>query len=687
MCCVPTWIRWRPERISRATPPIADEAGTLVDSTTVETQPYQQRSRRGACNLVLVLVLLLTLCGPGAASADPGETEPDLQTVGTLLDEVVPAQLADADIPGAVVTVVADGETVLSKGYGEADPASGMTMDPETTGIYTGSIAKLFTATAAVQLVEQGKLDLHTDVNEYLTDIEVPNTFDDRPVTLHHLLTYTSGFDDDIYGWSQWGLQDLPDLEEFAHDELPARVRPPGELVAYNNYDYVLAGRLIEIASGQDYSDYITEHVLEPAGMADTSNGQPHPESQSTTVTPGYRATDDGQQRAGGQLSPATPAGPDVITTGADMGRFMTAQLNEDSPLGGGIPAMMQEEQFTSHPDLPGMGYAWEQRTIQGQDVVTKDGDQPGTHHNMALLPEHDVGIHVAYNGDGTNQTAFWGGKELVRAVVAEAFAESATPTSSDALVVSDTDAAEAVAGTYRSARASHSNFTKVSTLTAPVTVEAAGPGRITTVGLAYDPNVGEQTWVAPSRDHYVLEGGGAELGITDAGAIVTSQMPSSSFEPLDWYESPTLHLAVLGAAVLMLLAAFVVIPIRLVTGRGSTRAAASPGARVAQVLAWVAGLCTVVFASGFMIVTADANLLSQIPLTGHPALSIALNTMSVLALVAAAMIVMAVLAWVRGWWMTRGRILYTAMAVSACALVAIAVFYRLIGVPLTLTV
>lgn len=657
--------------------------------TTVRTQSYHQnRSHRRPDALLLALAALAMLCAPGVAAADPGQHGPELEGVGPLLDELVPAQLAEGQIPGAVVTVVAEGETVFSQGYGEADPTTHTAMDPDRTGVYTGSIAKLFTATAVLQLVEQGELDLHTDVNEYLTDLEIPETYPGRPVTLHHLLTYSGGFDDDIYGWSQWDRQDLPSLKEFTADELPTRVRPPGELVAYNNFEYVLAGRLVEIASGQDFSDYVAEHVLDPAGMVDTSVGQPHPAGDLTTVTPGYRPTEDGQTRAGAQLSPATPAGSDVVTTGADMGRFMSAQLDADSLLGTDVPPAMQHQQFSAHPDLPGMGYAWEQRPMHGQQVVTKDGDQPGTHHNMALLPEHGLGIHIAYTGDGTNQAAYWGGKELVRAVLAEAFADGDGASSGDtASVASGQEAVDAVVGTYRSVRTSHANFTKVSSLTAPVTIEADGPGRITTVGLSDDPDVTAQTWVATAPDRFVLEGGGAELGVTGSGDLVTTQMPSSSFEPLAWYQSPALHLVTLAVAAAVLLAAFVLLPVRLIAGRRGARVAAPVGARIAQVLAWIAGLCTVIFAVGFVIVTADANLLMQVPLTGSPALSIALNTMSVLALVALAMLILAVLAWVRGWWTPRGRVLYGVMTVSACALVAVAVFYRLIGVPLTLTV
>src|SRR5699024_3208715 len=145
---------------------------------------------------------------------------------------------------------------------------------------------------------------------------------------LRHLLTYTSGFDYDVYGWSQWRAGELPTLEEFAGLAMPDRVRPPGELTAYNNFDFVLAGRLIEIASGQDYEDYIAEHVFAPAGMDDSSAGSASARSLPPP-TKGFRPTDEGQETTGGHLSPAVPTGADVATTSSDMGRFMNALLDE----------------------------------------------------------------------------------------------------------------------------------------------------------------------------------------------------------------------------------------------------------------------------------------------------------------------------------------------------------------------
>ncbi|GAA1944061.1 serine hydrolase [Brevibacterium antiquum] len=635
------------------------------------------------------LIVLLIVGAPTVALAEEQpQTPADLSDVGTIIDEMVPRQLEDGDIPGAVVTVVADGKTVHSQGYGDAEPKTGEPMDAQSTGIYTGSEAKLLTATAALQLVEKGKLDLDTDINAYLDSVDIPNTFPGQPITLRDLLTYTSGFDYDVYGWSQWSEDELPTLEEFAGLAMPPRVRPPGELIAYNNFDFVLAGRLVEIASGQEYSDYIKEDVLTPAGMSDTTVGQPHPDSAVASLTPGYRPSGGGQEQTGAQLSPASPAGPDVITTGADMGRFMTAMLSEDSPLGTDVPTTMQQQQFTVDPRMPGMGFAFEHRPMNGQKVVTKDGDQPGTHHNLALLPEHDIGIHVAYNGDGTNQAAFWGGKELVRSIIDQQFPSEENTAEASAKEPASSADASVFDGIYRPARASKTTFTKVGTLTSPITVETDSPGKLTTVGLSENPDVSEQTWVQTSSAQFRSSDGEATLAFTDSGDMVTSQIPNDSFSPVPWYASPFLHLIMMGIAGLVLLAAFVFLPVRAIVGRaGSREEPGTVGARTANLLAWAAGLCFTAFGVGFALVSSDANRLTELPFTGSPTLSIALNTMSVMGAITVAMVVFTVLAWIHRWWGIWGRLIYSLVAISAIVIVAIAVYYRLIGVPLTITV
>ena len=110
-------------------------------------------------------------------------------------------------------------------------------------------------------------------------------------------------------------------------------------------------------------------------------------------------------------------------------------------------------------------------------------------------------------------------------------------------------------------------------------------------------------------------------------------------------------------------------------------------GGRAAQALTWLNGLCLVLFGAAFAMVSADPNLLMQIPFTGSPALSFALNTMTVMAVLTLALIGLSAAAWLRRWWSVRGRIALTITTVAATAFVAVAIYYRLIGPPFTLPV
>src|SRR5438132_4611467 len=106
----------------------------------------------------------------------------------------MPVQLGREDIAGAVIVVVRDGKIFFAKGYGYADVEKRKPVSPDNTLFRPGSISKLFTWTAVMQQVEQGKLDLDRDVNEYL-DFKIPPAFG-KPITLRNIMTHTPGFED-----------------------------------------------------------------------------------------------------------------------------------------------------------------------------------------------------------------------------------------------------------------------------------------------------------------------------------------------------------------------------------------------------------------------------------------------------------------------------------------------------------
>ncbi|MFB7032502.1 serine hydrolase domain-containing protein [Streptomyces sp. NPDC056295] len=147
--------------------------------------------------------------------------------------------------------VVTDGRTVLSKGYGVADVGRRTPVDPDRTGFFLGSLAKLFTTQAASLLVADGRVDPKADVNDSLRAVTGTDTCPGRPVTLHHLLTHTAGFDSDLVGRTKARPEDVEPLAESLTVRRPPRVRPPGVVAAYDNYGYALAGRLVAEVSGR----------------------------------------------------------------------------------------------------------------------------------------------------------------------------------------------------------------------------------------------------------------------------------------------------------------------------------------------------------------------------------------------------------------------------------------------------
>ncbi|HZE41246.1 MAG TPA: serine hydrolase domain-containing protein [Stackebrandtia sp.] len=628
--------------------------------------------------LCLFLTAATVLILPSPASADPATS---LSDVGGLIDKIVPKQLSDGGIPGAIVTVVADGKTVFAKGYGKADVDSGRRMDARTTGFHTASEAKLYTATAVLQLVGEGKLDLDADVNRYLRSFKVPDAFGE-PVTVRDLLTFTSGFDYDVYGWSQWDAAHQPSLASFAKDQLPQRVRAPGEYIAYNNYDYVLAGYLVELASGQSYGDYVHRHVFAPLGMDHTSAARHHPSGLDSTLATGYRPVDRGQVATRGQLSPVAPAGGDTITSSSDMAAFMKAQLSDDPRLGAGVAKQLRRQQFTSDKRMPGMGFGFEQRPRDGQKVAFKDGDLPGIHHDLALLPDAGIGIHVVYNGDGEDSAAFWDGKHLINSVIDHYFTRSGK----DAATGIGGDVSK-YAGSYEAARTTRSNFARVATLMAPVTVSATGSGRLRTTGLSEDPNVSTQDWIQVDPGYFVEIGGDHTLSFDSSEALISSDQPSSAFFKRDGLDSPTLHLWTLALTALVLLVALAWIPIQALIRRLRHRDRHPLGARAARLLAWVTSLGVAGYLTGFAMVNADSNKLMQDFLTGNWLLSLTLNTATFIGAFAIALVVTAVVAWARGWWTVSGRVGYSVWALAAAGFMWIVLTYNLIGVPVTLTV
>ena len=220
---------------------------------------------------------------PTQASPAPELTKADFET---FLDALIPSQLRNRNIAGAVVSVVKDGQVLFQKGYGYADVEEKKPVIPDQTLFRPGSISKLFTATAVMQLVEQGKLDLDRDVNDYL-DFPIPKTYPD-PVTLRQLLTHTGGFEETLKNLFVAHESDMKPLRTYLVNEMPARIFPPGKIPSYSNYGFTLAGYIVERVSGENFERYIENQILKPLRMNNSTFDQPLPAQLAPQMSKGY---------------------------------------------------------------------------------------------------------------------------------------------------------------------------------------------------------------------------------------------------------------------------------------------------------------------------------------------------------------------------------------------------------------
>ncbi|NCC37265.1 MAG: class A beta-lactamase-related serine hydrolase, partial [Chloroflexia bacterium] len=354
---------------------------------------------KNATNLSVVIAIVLMLFtavmvatrqdGDRATDAPAGyallgETPPqpasplDAATVTAFFDTMLPQQLAAYQIPGAAVAVVKDGAILFAQGYGYADLDRQQAVSADQTLFRTGSVAKLFTWTAVMQLVEQGKLDLHTDVNTYLTGFRLPDTYPE-PITLAHLLTHTAGFEDASRGAMRAQPDDLEPLGDYLAHAIPARVLPPGQVTAYSNYGAALAGYIVEQVSGQSYAQYMQEQIFDPLGMTHTTVAQPVPATLAAHLATGYAPVNGIPQPQAFEVFQIAPAGS-ASAPASDMARFMLAHLQAGASgdrrmLQPQTVQLMRQVHFRNAPELSGVGYGWYELSINGRRPVTHAGD------------------------------------------------------------------------------------------------------------------------------------------------------------------------------------------------------------------------------------------------------------------------------------------------------------------------
>lgn len=496
------------------------------------------------------------VAAPVATTADesaPALTRTDLEA---WLDGFMPYALARGDIAGSVVVVVKDGEILFQKGYGYADVAERKPVDPERTLFRPGSVSKLFTWTAVMQLVEQGKLDLDRDVNEYL-DFKIPPR-NGKPITLRNIMTHTSGLEEQVRALISSDPEGILPLGDALKHWVPTRIFAAGSTPAYSNYATALAGYIVQRVSGESFDDYIDRHIFDPLGMVHSSFRQPLPERLQPLVSKGYQLGSDDEPKPY-ELINLAPAGS-LAATGADMGRFMIAHLQNGAYgsariLEADTAERMHTTALTMIPPLNRMLLGFYETNVNGHRAIAHGGDTQWFHSYLHLFPDDGVGLFVSVNSSGRE-----GAAGAIRGALFQEFADRYLPGPApqgkvDAAVAKQH--AQQMVGRYTNSRRSEDGFIALANLAGQAKVVANEDGTITVpmlTGLDGQP----QTWreIAPYVWRDVAGDDRLAAKVVDGRVQRFSVDPFSPFmmfEPAPWWKSSAWLLPLLVAGLVAL--------------------------------------------------------------------------------------------------------------------------------------
>lgn len=537
----------------------------------------------------------------------------DPEELRAFIDPIFADHMDEFAIPGAAFVMVKDGEILSSSGYGVIEEGSDTPVDPERTIFDLGSIGKLFTTTGVMQQIERGELDLDTDVNQYPTEVEVPDTYDE-PITLRHLLTHTAGFDDRMFvGMVATGPDDIQPLADNLSEHMPPRVRPPGQVNQYSNAGMTLAGHLIEAVSGERFGDYIASNIFDTLGMDRTTYD--YPAGLVPDMATGHEALPNPATPMETWHLNQRPAGG-IRSTATDMAAFMIAHLNQGEYDGTRILEPKSVEQmhataFQMHEGVSGSALGFIEHQVGDRRGLQHGGQWVGFSSLLYLLPDEETGIFVSYN----HGAGIYAQVELLEAILGRYF-PAEDPDSTDAEISS----ASRLDGTYRWNRMDRHSFMQLPSMLTAHTLEVQSHDD-GTISTTMSPSlIPKSTWEPVEPGVYQQIDGHNRLafelnGDEGASAAYVAWPLLMTMDRVPWYQSAALNLGLLILMIGVILTTGGWPIARLYRRMRGREFEITPNHRRARLFAGiVAGLIVMFLVGTLILVSADAVLLLQVP-------------------------------------------------------------------------
>jgi CubicO group peptidase (beta-lactamase class C family) len=517
-----------------------------------------------------LLLSLAATCVTAETTANSTAAAPlTADDVNAWLDGYVPYALHVGDIAGAVFAVVKDGKIVTERGYGYADVAAHTPVDPKLTLFRPGSVSKLVTWTAVMQLVEQGKIALDGDVNQYL-DFKIPAR-DGKPITMRNLMQHVAGFEeqakniltDDPKG---------PGFEALLKQWVPTRVFEAGSTPAYSNYGASLAGYIVQRVSGESFDDYLDKHIFAPLDMKHSTFRQPLPPDLVPLMSKGYKVASEDPHPF--EIIGPAPAGS-MSSPAEDMAHFMIAHLQNGEYQGNRIlkpetAEMMHNSPLTVLPPLNRMELGFFETNVNGREVIAHLGDTEHFHTSLHLFLKENVGFYVSFNSPGKA-----GAVGALRGALFEDFADRYLPSEEkNGSVDAKTAAAHAalMQGHWVNSRGSQSSFISALGLLGQTKVGVDAKGKLATpfLGLNGKPlqwvEIAPFVWRAQGSSHWRLA-----AKVVDGKVVRFSFDQISPFMVFDrapWYQNTAWLLPLVICSVAALLLTVVLWPVTAIVRR-----------------------------------------------------------------------------------------------------------------------
>ncbi len=517
--------------------------------------------------LSFILSFNSTVYGEGALnnaadteSIDQLQGPKDVKEIETFTDKFFTESMKKNNVPGAAIVIVRDGKVIFKKGYGYANVQKKIPVDPDKTVFRNGSVGKLFTATAIMQLYEKGLLNLDDNVNNYLKSFKVNNKFS-KSVTFGNIMTHSSGLDSgsEIGGASHNKLKQVS-YEDYMKSHVPVVINEPGTVTSYSNSGYNLLGYLIEKISGMSYENYMQKNIFDPLHMKN-SNVSSKAENMATGYTLG-----NGSLRAIHDNRYEPPLGCGSInSTVVDMANFMIENLQngkfyDNQILNENTSKLMQKQHFTNSTDLPGMGYGFIQNYKNNQKIIKHEGAVNGFITSLFLMPEHNLGFYVATNS--LNPITFQ---------LEDDFLKHYYPLKQDKLANLSADfkgKASDYVGTYRQYHdTSKSWITKCFALFGDdyefkITDNKDGTLTMKGISIEKEPFSTKLVEIKPLLFQREDNFGYVSFRKDQNGHIThlfSGSEPEESFEKIKWYENQSLNLCLLGLSLFIFTLTFLI--------------------------------------------------------------------------------------------------------------------------------